>query len=131
MILLDSHAWVWWISDPSLLSTRSRRAIEGAAENNAVWVSCISAWEIALLAKRGRLRLKMEVAEWIKRSEQLPFLYFIPVDNAAAVKSVHLSEPFHDDPADRIIVATAIVRDVPLVTKDEKIRRYRAVQTLW
>jgi len=61
----------------------------------------------------------------------LPFVKFIPVDNSVAVKSVNLPQPLHSDPADRIIIATAISSGVPLVTRDEKILNYPHVQTIW
>ena len=69
-------------------------------------------FQIALLAARGRLTFTMDAQDWIAKSEALPFLHFVPVDNAIAVRSVRLAEPFHNDPADRIIVATAITMGV-------------------
>ncbi len=73
----------------------------------------------------------MEVADWIKKSEMLPFVNFIPVDNSIAVKSVNLPQPFHSDPADRIIIATAISLGASLITKDERILKYPHVKTIW
>ena len=91
----------------------------------------ISAWEIALLASRGRLTFTMDAQDWIAKSEALPFFHFVPVDNAIAVRSVRLAEPFHNDPADRIIVATAIMMGVPVITSDTKIRKYPHVKSIW
>jgi len=73
----------------------------------------------------------MDARDWIARSESLPFFRFVPVDNAIAIRSVRLEEPFHKDPADRIIVATAMTMGMPLVTSDRKILKYPNVKTIW
>ena len=73
----------------------------------------------------------MDARDWIARSEALPFLHFVPVDNAVALRAVGLPEPFHKDPADRIIVATAMTMGIPIVTSDEKILKYPHVKTIW
>jgi PIN domain nuclease of toxin-antitoxin system len=131
MIVLDTHAWLWFVSNPELLSKKAKRTIERAVVDKNVFISSISAWEVALLTSKKRLLLSMEVADWIKKSEMLPFVNFIPVDNSIAVKSVNLSPPFHSDPADRIIIATAISLGASLITKDERILKYPHVKTIW
>lgn len=130
MILLDTHVWIWWLSDPDRLSTRAAQAIAEARSGGNIFVSSISSWELATLSRRG-LQLTIEAADWIARSEQLPFLQFIPVDNQIAVKATLLTEPRHEDPVDRIIIATALVFGATLITMDEKIRRDPHVRTLW
>lgn len=131
MIVLDTHALVWWVGSPEKLSTRARHAIEQAIKTNKVYVSSISVWEIALLATKGRLKLTMGVERWIELIEQLPALKFVPVDNRIAVNSVTLPGLFHADPADRMIIATARDLGARVVTSDTKIRRYRYVQSTW
>ncbi len=131
MIVLDTHAWVWFVSNPELLSQKANRTIERAVVDENVFISSISAWEVALLTSKKRLLLSMEVADWIKKSEMLPFVNFIPVDNSIAVKSVNLPQPFHSDPADRIIIATTISLGASLITKDERILKYPHVKTIW
>lgn len=131
VIVLDTHVWVWWVSNPEKLSAQARERIEKAAGGGTLFISSISAWEVAILAARGRLKLTMDVKDWIAKSESLPFLHFIPVTNHIAVKSVHLPGKFHSDPADRIIIATAIIREAALITADEKIHAYPHVETLW
>lgn len=76
MIVLDTHAWVWWVSDPERLSARAREAVDQAAKEGELYISSISVWEVALLAERGRLRLAMDVSEWIRHCEALPFEFF-------------------------------------------------------
>lgn len=131
MIVLDTHAWIWWASDPGHLSLPARQAIDESVESGEILVSSISAWEVALLVHKGRLELTLSVRDWIARSERLPFVTFVTVDNAIGIKSVALPGQFHDDPADRIIVATAIVSAAPLVTRDERILGYPHVETIW
>ena len=131
MILLDTHVWVWFVSNPELLSKAAKNAIDSAMEQKEIFISSISAWEIALLIAKGRLYLTLEVNDWIAKSERLPFLQFLPVDNYVAVKSVNLPQPLHSDPADRIIIATAITIGAPVVTKDEKVLNYPHVKTIW
>jgi len=131
VIVLDTHVWVWWVSGLGRLSAKARRLIGAAVTQKAVYLSSISVWEVAQLVARGRLELTMDVAAWVAKSEALPFLHFIPVDNAIAMKSVQLPGPLLPDPADRIIVATALILGFPLVTRDEKIARSPHVRTIW
>ena len=131
MIVLDTHVWIWFVSNPELLSEKASEAIETSIEENAVLISTISAWEVALLVARKRLKFTLDVADWVAKSEMLPFIQFVPIDNDIAIKSVRLPEPFHDDPADRIIIASALSFGAPLVTKDASIRKYPHVKTLW
>jgi PIN domain nuclease of toxin-antitoxin system len=131
MIVLDTHAWVWFLSNPELLSKKAKRYVDAAVKEKAIMISSISVWEVALLVARKRLILTLELSDWIAKSEMLPFFKFIPVDNSVAIKSVNLPQPLHTDPADRIIIATAISLGAPIVTKDEKILNYPHVQTIW
>ena len=131
MIVLDTHTWVWFVSNPELLSKASRKAIDAAIMKKAIFISSISAWEVALLAVKERLELTIPIDDWIAQSERLPFFQFLPVDNSIAIKSVNLPDPFHKDPADRIIVATAITIGAPVITKDEKLLKYPHVETIW
>lgn len=131
MIVLDTHAWIWWVSNPEFLSEKAKQIIDEAATHRNVLISSISTWEVATLVSRGRLKLTMSPDDWVAASEALPFLDFVPVSNSIALKSVKLRGFLHDDPADRIIIATAISMGAVLVTKDEKIRNYEHVKTAW
>ena len=131
MIVLDTHAWVWFVSNPELLSKVAKKAIDASMEQKEIFISSISAWEVALLAAKKRLELSIDVIDWIGKSERLPFFQFIPVDNSVAVKSVKLPRPLHRDPADRIIIAPAMTIAAPVVTKDEKLLNYPHVETIW
>jgi len=131
MILLDTHALVWWVDNPAQLSEPANQAIEQAMKTKSVYASCFSSWEIAMLVDRGRLHLTLDVRDWLARCERLPFLTFVPVHNSIAIESVRLPDFPHADPADRIITATAMSLGAQLVTKDEKLRSYANVQTVW
>lgn len=84
-----------------------------------------------MLAAKGRLRLTVEPALWVARCQALPFLSFVPVDAAVALRSVDLGSNLHDDPADRMIVATALIHDLTLVTKDDRLQTCGLVRTRW
>ena len=73
MIVLDTHTWIWFISNPELLSKRAEKSADTAMNAKEIFISSISAWEIALLVEKGRLKLTMDVTDWISQSERLPF----------------------------------------------------------
>ncbi len=131
MIVVDTHALVWWVSGDTALSVSARSAIEQALSDGKLIVSAMTAWEIAMLAKTGRLVLSMDTRQWLDTVAAIEGLRIWPVDMDIALKSVGLPDPFHKDPADRMIVATARALAAPLVTRDEKIRAYPHVRTLW
>ncbi len=132
MILLDTHAFVWFVSGADReLSAAADTAIKAEVSGGLLAVSSISVWEIAMLAACHRIRLDRPLDQWLAKCESLPFVKFIPVDNAIAVRSVGLPPPLHKDPADRIIAATSLALDIPLVTKDRRLREYVPVATIW
>lgn len=131
MIVLDTHVWLWWISNPENLSLAANRAIDKAITESSIIISSISTWEIALLVDKGRLKLSVDIRDWVRKTESLPFVRFVPVDNTISLRSVSLPGQFHSDPADRIITATAMTMGLPLITKDEKIIAYPHIQTIW
>ena len=131
MIVLDTHVWVWWLSESQSLPPKVQKLLTEAKARQAIFISSISVWEVAQLASRGRLKLTMDYADWIAQTESLSFINFVPVDNHIALRSVQLSPPLHQDPADRMIMATALTLGMPLITKDEKISRYPHLKTIW
>lgn len=132
MIILDTHTLVWWVTTPAKLSKGAKELIEGASNNKEqILVSSISVWEICLLVQSAKLKFSEDVITWISKVERLPNIQFIPVNNSIFAKSVMLPEPFHKDPADRIIIATAREYGAKLVTSDKKILNYPHVQAIW
>ena len=133
MIVLDTQVLIWWVNDDKKLSSQASKAInkEMSNEDGQLIISSITSWEIALLIKKGRLALTMDVDDWINTVASIERVRFVPVDNDVAIQSVRLPGDFHPDPADRIITALARHLSAALVTSDEKIRAYKYVKTIW
>ena len=106
MILLDTHVLLWLRGGSGRLGPKARREIDQAWRSGEVGVSAISFWEIAMLKERGRIRLQPEVGPW-RRELLEQGMIEIPVDGAIGIRAVGLAG-FHADPADRLIVATAL-----------------------
>ncbi|MBE1207367.1 type II toxin-antitoxin system VapC family toxin [Aminobacter carboxidus] len=131
MIVLDTHALVWWVNGSSSLSKAALQAIESGLRGDGVVASSISAWEIAMLVAKGKLEISMDVSHWLDLAGEIEGFRFIPVDNVVAVRSVTLPGKFHADPADRMIVALARELGAPLVSADTRISRYPHVKSIW
>ena len=129
MSLLDTHTWIWWVDAPEKLSEAAREEIDKAITENALYISSMSVWELAMLVHKGRLQLKLSVSDWVSHTEALPYVNFIPVNNRIAANSVMLD--LHPDPADRIIVATALYLGTNIISKDDKIRAFKKIKTVW
>jgi PIN domain nuclease of toxin-antitoxin system len=131
MIVLDTHAWIWYVDSPERLGDLARASIEAARGTGAVYVSAISTWEVYMLAARGRLSLRLSPEVWVARCERLSFLRFVPVDNDIARLAVQACAAMHPDPADRIITATALYLGCPVATCDGKIQDCGLVSWVW
>ncbi|NRB56587.1 MAG: type II toxin-antitoxin system VapC family toxin [Salinicola sp.] len=133
MIVLDTHALLWWVNEDPQLSGNALAAInhELQAEAGGILISAITAWEIALLVDKGRLTLSMSVDDWLDTVAEIDGIKFVDIDVATALASTRLPGVFHKDPADRMIVSLARHFNVALVTADGKIISYRHVKTLW
>ena len=128
MIVLDTHALVFWVQQPRLLGRRARGSI---AEAEEIGVPSIVWWEIALLVRKGRLALSsgLTPAAWTAEVLSIPRVRSLDLSPAIAVAADAL--PMHPDPADRFIVATALHYETAVVTRDELIRQSRTVPTVW
>ena len=126
--LLDTHVWVWLEESPQRVGNKIRREL--ADLNNEREVSPISTFEISRLLHLGLLRLKHTFAEW--RTLSLAHLHATtaPFTHEIAAHAYDLPGEFHNDPADRVLVATARIRGLILVTADDLILRYAHVKTL-
>lgn len=132
MVVLDTHTLIWWINSSDKLSKKAGNIIdEEKHEDGSLLVSSISTLEIYRLVKNGKLQLINDVDSWLEKIESLPAIRFIPIDNKIAIASVNLPDFDHKDPADRIIIATALSFGAKLVTADKKILNYRGVQSVW
>ena len=128
MIVLDTHVWLWWVSDPGRFSTAAARAIKRA---DGIGIAAVSCFEVATVVARGRVVLDRGAQEWIEQALALPRVELIELTPAIAVRATQLGSTFPGDPADRLIAATALLQSAPLVTKDARIRRYDEVETVW
>jgi PIN domain nuclease of toxin-antitoxin system len=129
MILVDTHALLWWALDPDQLSAKARDVLT-EMERHGGFASSISIWEIGIKAKRGKLELPIAVDEFAHRIARSGVIEFVPVDTDVWLRSLALPWA-HSDPADRVIVASALLRGVPLLTKDALIRKFRGVKCVW
>lgn len=129
--LLDTHAWIWWVTEDRRLSQAARRTIEKQQALDALLLSLISVWEVAKKVEKGQLALDRPVGEWIDLATTQAGLHLAELTRPILVESCRLPPPFHGDPADQIIVATARDRDAIIVTKDRRIREYAHVRSAW
>ena len=120
-ILLDTHAFLWWVSDDPLLSPAARDAI--ANPDNEVCFSAASAWEMAIKASLGRLEVPGDFERFVTDQVARNGFTVLPVALHHALR-VHSLPPHHRDPFDRILVAQALVESMPIVTADAGLRRY-------
>jgi PIN domain nuclease of toxin-antitoxin system len=123
-LLLDTHIWLWVVHDPKRLGKRLFQELKNEA--NELWLSPISTWEVLTLNFKGRVRLHGDLAEWLARAtagtREAPFTHEI----ALAARQLDL----HQDPADRILAATAQVLDLTLATADERLLGLGEIRTL-
>ena len=124
-MLLDTHIWYWLIDGSPRLSDRARRTIEDAATRGELIVSVMSVWEIAMLEAKGRVAFDIGCLDWIRQALAPP-VRPAPITPEIAVESTRLPEPFHRDPVDRLLTATARVDGLTLLTRDRRILDYAA-----
>lgn len=131
MIVLDTHALVWWVTDARDLSARARRVIQTAVRRGPAVASAISIFEIATAVRRERLKLQVSLDQWLRDLRILPDLRLEPVTADIAQLAGTLEPALPGDPADRIIVATAIELKAKLVTADTRLQQSARVETVW
>lgn len=129
VIVLDTHALLWWALDPDQLSDVARDLCH-EMELHGGYASAISIWELGIKLQRGKLDLGMSIEEFARRVEKSAVVSLVPVDLAIWLRSLRLPWD-HRDPADRVIVATALIKGKRLLTKDRIMQGFDGVQTVW
>jgi PIN domain nuclease of toxin-antitoxin system len=129
MILLDTHIWVWWVDNSQHLTDRRRHILQDNV-NSGLGISVISCWEVAKLVEYERLELSCPLEEWMEQAVAYPGMQLLELTPQIAIEPTKLPGSFHRDPADQIIVATARVYDISLLTADSRILQYPHVRTL-
>lgn len=128
-VLLDTCAVLWAVSSPALMSERARQLLAG--DDTAPHVCAISAAEIACGCERGRIRLDRHWKTWFRHYVERNGWTCLPIDLTVVEEAYSLPPPFHADPADRILVATARVRGLTILTADRRILDYPHVPSVW
>ena len=130
MILVDTHVVVWLAFDKSRLSKKARAAIDDArAKEDGLAISDITLLELARLASKGRIRIDISLESFLEEVETR--FAVLPISGRACTRAVGLPATFPKDPVDRIIVATALVQGLSLISADREIHRSKVVHTIW
>jgi len=127
-LLLDTHVWLWAATQAAALGRKTRAAL--VDQKNERLVSATSVLEIARLSAGGQIILSISTQRWIDESTKDLMLGHLAVTTDVAIEAYSLPIPFHRDPADRLLVATARIHSLVLVTADERILGYHSVRTM-
>lgn len=127
-LLLDTHVWIWSQEHVTKLGTETLSAL--TKRETSLYVSPVSTLEIARLVADGRIIMTGSVRSWIEDTIESLQCMTVDVSHRIAAAAYDLQEDFHKDPADRLLVATARIHDLTLLTADERILAYRHVETL-
>ena len=129
--LFDTHVWIWWLMVPEKLSSRVMDCLLNLTEGDELLLSAISPWEFCKLLEKGRIKITCNPEEWLRKAFDQPQLRLVPLSPTLAYHSTILPQPFHSDPADQIITATARFEKAVILTRDELILRYPHVDSIW
>lgn len=130
-IVLDTHAWIWWVTEDDRLSPSAREAIEAGAREGRLWLASISIWEVGKKIEKGQLVFDRALDDWLDLALGRAGLRTAELSRSVLVESCRLPAGLAGDPADQLIVATARAHGAVLVTRDAKLRGYPHVRTLW
>jgi PIN domain nuclease of toxin-antitoxin system len=128
VIVLDTHAWLWWQTADEKLSNRARTEISDA---DRIGVCTISCYEVARATARGRIHLDRDVSTWITQALAVARVEPLELTHRVAAAAGELGSEFPGDPVDRIIYATTVAQGTRLVTRDRELRRLDPVRAVW
>jgi len=126
--LLDTHIWIWSVSQPEKLSEKVKNILDD--DTNELFISSISFWEFLILLEKGRITITKPTNEWLRDAIRDPNIKEIAVDKTIAIKSREIDLP-HQDPADRFIAASAFTHQLTLITSDSKLAKSRKISILF
>jgi PIN domain nuclease of toxin-antitoxin system len=120
-VVLDTHAWVWWVEGDNRLGRKTLRALDELPENERPILCDISIWEVATLLVVGRWNCQMPFETWLEKATHPRTVTVMPITTAVGLELTRLPPKPHKDPADRIIISTARALKLPLLTLDRRI----------
>jgi PIN domain nuclease of toxin-antitoxin system len=129
--MLDTHTWIWWHMNPQKLSQKVKKIIADTNRYDEIILSAISPWEFSKLLENKKVGISCDPEDWINSALDMPKFRLVPLSPVLAYRSTVLPQPFHNDPADQIIVATAREENATILTKDERILSYKNVRSIW
>jgi PIN domain nuclease of toxin-antitoxin system len=128
-LLLDTHIWLWHLEGSSEhTAAELTPLLDRSGARSHLFVSDISYWEVAVKAAKDRLTLSVDLAVWLQRAEAAPGIRFRPLDRPVLLLSTRLRGAVHNDPVDRMLIATAQLGNIPLVTADRALIEYAHAQ---
>lgn len=126
-LLLDTHTFIWWDSDPEQLSSRVLELCQDQA--NTLILSVASIWEMQIKVQLGKLKLKLPFAELVENQQRINTIQVLPIE-LGHVLEIDKLPPHHKDPFDRLLIAQAVVEEAVLLSKDTTFSAY-SVQVVW
>jgi PIN domain nuclease of toxin-antitoxin system len=124
-VVLDTHVWIWLLEGHQRLAdSPALEIILKSADEGGVMIPAIAVWEVAMLERKGRISLSMELHNWVRQGLAVPGYTLQPLTPEISIESCLLPADFHGDPADRMITATARCLKRTLITADKKILAY-------
>jgi len=129
VILLDTHVLAWLAMEPTKLSRQASSAVRRASRSGGLSISAVSLWELAWLARNGRLQISGTVDSFLEKSSSR--FAVLPITPKIAALATQFPSDYPNDLCDRLIGATAWAEGVLLITKDERVRSCKLLRTLW
>lgn len=128
---MDTCAIIWDALEPGKLSAKAKKAIKKADDSNALIMCDISIWEISMLVKRKRIEVDETPANLLRLILSSRNYTVVNISPEIAELSVNLDDDINSDPADRLIAATSILKQAPVVTADKNLRNATILETVW